>query len=55
MLINQLIFFFYSWTCGTSQFFSDDCSESCSTKLNGCDADAKPEQANQKVWNKKDT
>lgn len=36
-------------------FFLDDCSESCSTKPSGCDADAKPEPANQRVWNKKDT
>lgn len=36
-------------------FYSDNCSESRSTKPSGCDADAKPEPANQKVWNKKDT
>lgn len=35
--------------------FSDDCSESCSTKPGGCNADAEPELADQKVWNKKDT
>lgn len=35
--------------------FTDDCSESCSTKPGVCDADAEPELADQKVWNKKDT
>nr|XP_034315772.1 uncharacterized protein LOC117685476 [Crassostrea gigas] len=39
--------------CHLEEMLNSD--KSCSTKPSGCDADAKPEPANQKVWNKKDT